>query len=234
MGDEVATYGDARDRVNRIKSHVNAAWDDIKTSYQLRDWVTLGYADWDAMCESEFDGARIALPIGERQQIVADLRSEGMSTRAIGSALGVHHSTVAADISTVGNPTVDTVTGLDGKTRPATVTQTTRTTEATKVEQVVDLDTGEILNDTVTAEVWEAEQGPSLEDALAADPEVRAANVRRRGTALLAYLHHPHPDATELAAIDPDLTEQLASRLSLLAAQYRNAMPRHLSAVKES
>jgi hypothetical protein len=234
MTSEVATYGDARDRIDRIKAHVTAAWSDIVEAYRQRDWITLGYADWDTLCAEEFGGARIALPIEDRREVVADLRGAGMSTRAIGSAIGVHHSTVADDLASVGNPTVEKVTGLDGRTRPATVTTTTRTTEATKVEQVVDLDTGEILNGTVTSEQWEAEQGPSLDDALAADPEVRAANVRRRGTALLAYLHHPHPDATELAAIDADLTEQLAARLSLLAAQYRNAVPRRLSVVKES
>ena len=40
---------------------------------------------------------------------------------------------------------LDSRTGADGRTRPAKVTQTTRTTEATKVERDVDLDTGEIV-----------------------------------------------------------------------------------------
>ncbi|MFD7982126.1 hypothetical protein ACFV4M_01935 [Kitasatospora indigofera] len=47
----------------------------------------------------------------------------GMSTRAIGSAVGVHHDTVHRDVqATVGNPTVDghsTVLSLDGRERPA-------------------------------------------------------------------------------------------------------------------
>jgi hypothetical protein len=52
------------------------------------------------------------------------LRGEGMSLRAIAAETGVHHSTVAADLSGVGSdPTPDppptSVTGLDGKTCPA-------------------------------------------------------------------------------------------------------------------
>jgi hypothetical protein len=66
-----------------------------------------------------------------RRQLTADdrkalsllLRQGGMSYRAIGQRLGVHHDTVRDDIvkATVGNPTLqpDRIIGRDGKLRPA-------------------------------------------------------------------------------------------------------------------
>lgn len=57
---------------------------------------------------------RIALPIADRQQAVADLHSEGMSTRAIGSALGLSKDTIAR--TPVADETPVPVIGTDGKT----------------------------------------------------------------------------------------------------------------------
>lgn len=111
---------EARQRLERVKSGVERIWDDLVALYQGRAWIVLGYASWESLCDAELDGARIALPRQQRQEVVCDLRGAGMSTRAIASAVGVHHSTVADDLATVGNPTVDVVTGLDGRTRTAT------------------------------------------------------------------------------------------------------------------
>lgn len=108
----------ARQRIDRIKAHVTAAWSDIVEAYRQRDWITLGYRDWDQMCEVEFGGARIALPVAERQQVVADLRGEGLSTRAIASAVGVDDKTVRNDLG--GAEISAPVIGQDGKTYPAT------------------------------------------------------------------------------------------------------------------
>lgn len=83
---------------------------------------------------------RRQLPIAERRQVVADLREQGHSLRAIGGALGVSKDTVAKDVEQVSTPrhlpeapkvasidtnlvSVDTtperVTGTDGKSYPA-------------------------------------------------------------------------------------------------------------------
>ena len=93
---------DARARIDRIKSHVTAAWDDIITAYRERDWLALGYATWYDLCEREFGGARIALPLDDRREVVAELTGAGMSTRAIGAALGVDHKTVVNDRNATG------------------------------------------------------------------------------------------------------------------------------------
>lgn len=58
----------------------------------------------------------------QRREVVADLRAEGHSLRAIAGAVGVSHPTVLADIEATGKslPVPERVVGLDGKSRPAT------------------------------------------------------------------------------------------------------------------
>lgn len=48
---------------------------------------------------------RRQLPTDQRREVVADLREDGHSLRAIGKAVGVHHSVVADDLEAVGFPT---------------------------------------------------------------------------------------------------------------------------------
>ena len=118
---------EAKRRVDRVKSGVERIWDDLVVLYRERAWSVLGYQSWDALCDAEFGGTRIALPRQQRQEVVCDLRESGMSTRAIASAVGVAVGTVASDLeATVQNRTVDqpaTITGLDGRTRRATPTR---------------------------------------------------------------------------------------------------------------
>lgn len=118
---EIATLEieDAKRRLDRVKSGVERIWDDLVALYQGRAWVALGYSSWDALCDAELDGARIALPKEARREVVGELRTAGMSTRAIGVAVGVGKSTIVRDLqfSSVPNGTVETITGLDGKRR---------------------------------------------------------------------------------------------------------------------
>jgi hypothetical protein len=56
---------------------------------------------------------------GERQEMVAMLSAEGMSTRAIAPIVGVDRKTVERDVRGGTNvPPIETVEGLDGKTYP--------------------------------------------------------------------------------------------------------------------
>lgn len=115
MSEVVAT---ARERVDRIKALVGAARSDIIDSYRQRDWIALGYDSWDGLCSAEF-GTVLRLSIEDRQQAVAELSDAGMSSRAIGAALGVGIGTVSRDLSGVPNGTpARPTTGLDGKTYP--------------------------------------------------------------------------------------------------------------------
>jgi len=114
---------EARDRLARVKAHVTAAWDDLIALYQRRAWIALGHSSWDALCDAELDGTRIALPRQERRQVVGKMRDAGMSTRAIGQAVGVSYDTVQKDVKTTDRNLSDppaTVTSLDGRQRPAT------------------------------------------------------------------------------------------------------------------
>lgn len=112
---------EAKRRVDRVKSGVERIWDDLVVLYRERAWSVLGYQSWDALCDAEFGGTRIALPRQQRHEVVCDLRESGMSTRAIASAIGVNQSTIARDLAaTDANASVESVLSLDGRTRTAT------------------------------------------------------------------------------------------------------------------
>jgi len=120
-------------KIARTGEHLSAL---IQSAWRGRVWIALGHESW-----AEWAGVHLAgmqLPRIERREVVAELHAEGMSTRAIATAVGAHHSTVADDLAGVGFPTpapaidaaiveaevIDTPTvtiGLDGKTytRPA-------------------------------------------------------------------------------------------------------------------
>ena len=109
----------ARELTDRIRVGVDAVWDMIKRAYTSRAWSVLGYSSWDDYCTREFGTSRIRLPREERQEVVASMREIGMSTRAIASATGTSHQTVANSLNAgVKNLTPDPapITGTDGKT----------------------------------------------------------------------------------------------------------------------
>jgi hypothetical protein len=119
---ELATSRSARQRVDQIKTGVEAIWHLIVESYQARDWETLGYATWDEMCSREFGTSRLRLPREERQDVIASLRESGLSLRAIASVTGDSEPTVRRALSTAPNDAVETVVGVNGKTyRPHAV-----------------------------------------------------------------------------------------------------------------
>lgn len=134
---------EARERVGRVKSAITQAREDLVSLWRERAWVALGYASWDELCDTEF-GVRMALPRNERREVVNELRREGMSTRAIGSALGVHGTTVVGDLkATAEKSAVDepeTVTSLDGRQRPASFPPRTPPAPAVPVPPAVPLD----------------------------------------------------------------------------------------------
>lgn len=110
---ELATVATAQARRDRIKAGLATLWDDIKAAWRHRDWIALGYESWDAMCAGEYRMG-LSLPRDERPEIVADLRAEGMSTRAIAAATGISDITVRRDLTGASN--VAPVVGMDGKT----------------------------------------------------------------------------------------------------------------------
>lgn len=150
--DLVPTIGadEARERLARVRAHVEQAGTDLTALYQGRAWLALGHDSWESLCDAELGGVRIALPRAERREVVAGMREAGMPVRAIAAATGVSVGTVASDISRSEVNTSE-VLGRDGKTYPAKVTTTER------VERHVDLDTGEIVADPYAAGVAAAD-----------------------------------------------------------------------------
>ncbi|GAB2666426.1 hypothetical protein [Nocardia goodfellowii] len=118
---ETVTSEVARELTDRIRAHVETAWELIQQAYLTRAWAALGYDSWDEYCAQEFDRARIRVPREERAEVVASLREIGMSTRAIAVATGVSDYTVRQDLAGARNLAPDPyapVTGRDGKSYP--------------------------------------------------------------------------------------------------------------------
>lgn len=90
--------------------------DAIAEAYERRDWVALGHASWDVYCEKEFGEQRLKLTRDQREQAVLAFRGAGMSTRAIGAALGVDNKTVRNDLAGAEYSAPAEVRGSDGKT----------------------------------------------------------------------------------------------------------------------
>lgn len=108
----------ARELVDKIRDAVSVAAGAITEAYRGRAWEALGYESWDALCDAEFGGVRVRIPREERRELVGQLRQEGMSTTAIGIALGISDETARRDASST-NVEVERVMSLDGRLRPA-------------------------------------------------------------------------------------------------------------------
>lgn len=91
----------------------------IAIAYQEQDHLTLGYESWQEYVDTEFSAERLRLPAEHRQKAVAELRLAGLSTRAIGTAIGVSRETVRRDLAGDTNVSPEEITGADGKTYSA-------------------------------------------------------------------------------------------------------------------
>ncbi|HZM83744.1 MAG TPA: hypothetical protein VFC19_49125 [Candidatus Limnocylindrales bacterium] len=119
--DKALTAEQARTLTDGIRARVADLLPFIKQAYEGRADQALGYATWHEYCMAELSGIRI--PLTDRPAAVAELRQNGMSTRAIGSALGIGQTQVVRDLSRLNtNGSVDQperVVSLDGRGRPA-------------------------------------------------------------------------------------------------------------------
>jgi transposase-like protein len=89
----------ARVLTDKIKIAVEGTWHLITEAYQSGAHLSLGYSSWDEYVLREFGTSRLRLPREERQEVVGSMRDSGMSIRAIASAVGMNHQTVANDLS---------------------------------------------------------------------------------------------------------------------------------------
>jgi hypothetical protein len=105
----------ARGLVDRIKTTWQDMSDAIVQLWEGRGWPALDYDSWDDLCAAELN-LKLQLPMMARRSIVGNLSGHGMSTRAIGSALGVDPKTVVNDRRAgVESSTPAEIIGTDGK-----------------------------------------------------------------------------------------------------------------------
>lgn len=110
---------EARLLVDSIRVDITDVGERIATAYLGRAWIGLGYADWDALCDAEFVGARLRVPREVRVELVQSLSAAGLSTRSAAKALGVGQRTIVRDLASGesdDSPSERTpVVGKDGK-----------------------------------------------------------------------------------------------------------------------
>ena len=116
---ETLTIEEVDEKERTIKTALEVAAEEMTALWRGRAWEVKGYDTW----QEYLDGSGLTVAWADasaRQQIVLDLREEGMSQRAIADAVGVAQSTVHEDLSaTDRNRSVGRVPvlGLDGKVR---------------------------------------------------------------------------------------------------------------------
>lgn len=94
---EQCSEATARTLTDQLRQSLTISWELLVEAYQRRAWAALGYATWDAYTDAELGTTRLRIPREQRREVVASMTEAGMSTRAIGSALGVDHKTVVND-----------------------------------------------------------------------------------------------------------------------------------------
>lgn len=210
------TADEAEECIAGIRAAVTRGWEWIAKAVNGRAWIALGYESWDAMCQDRLDGVRLALPRAERQEAVAQLREQGVSTRAIASGLGIDRNTVMKDARLAESQPV-AVTSLDGRQRPATQPPhpTAKVTETTKTETFVDTATGEIVEQLDDAERTMVD---AINERLPnAAGEIAAARLRSRwSSAIAAASAIPTMNEEDVAAV---LTPSEISAAHLMARE---------------
>lgn len=107
-------YDKAHAATTFINQRANEFADDMADlmfdAFSHRVWIGLGYESWEEW-RSTLNPKRT---VTERKAMVAKMRAKGMSIRAIGSGLGVSHTTVQRDLPP-GTDVPPEVTGSDGK-----------------------------------------------------------------------------------------------------------------------
>lgn len=114
------SYDDVRRSIATTLTHLERAAEQVVWQIENKVWTVLGYGDWDEMREAEYRGAAVMVPRADRPELVARLRSEGLSQKQIGDTIGVTDRTVANDlnrkVSVEDQPA--TITNSRGQVRP--------------------------------------------------------------------------------------------------------------------
>jgi hypothetical protein len=167
------TEGEVRRSILAAQTHLERAAEEIVWQIENRAWEQIGYSSWDAMREAEYGGAAVIVPRADRPQLVARLRSEGLSQQSIGDTLGVTDRTVANDLNrniSDEDQQPPTIVNARGQERPTTYTP--------RPPANVDPNTGEILDAATVSEPRNPPRRSLVDSARDAGQELRKAIER--------------------------------------------------------
>ena len=96
VNDAVSRVREIREDLARIAFSWQRLGENVAKAYDRRDWEKLGYQTWKEYCAAEYSSDQLPrAPKAELSQLVSSLAANaGMSTRAIGDALGIGKCTV--------------------------------------------------------------------------------------------------------------------------------------------
>ncbi len=111
---------EARELTDELRADYGSLQVKISTAWSGRIWLALGYESWQDYLDEEFRDVSLRPPKELQEQVIAELREAGMSTRGIASATDLSQPTVVRRLSVPGDSNEspeknEPVIGLDGK-----------------------------------------------------------------------------------------------------------------------
>lgn len=118
---ERPSYGEVMASVDRTKSSLEDAAQEIIWQIERSAWEVLGYRDWNEMREEVYGGAAFMVPRAERPELVARMRRLGLTQQEIADTAGVSRPTVVNDLSSLSGTDIEapTIVNARGQQRPA-------------------------------------------------------------------------------------------------------------------
>ena len=86
-----------RASINKARRSLEVAASEIVWQIEMEAWRTLGYQSWSAMREAEYGGAAFMVPSKSRPEIVARIRTAGLTQRETAETVGVTEQTIYND-----------------------------------------------------------------------------------------------------------------------------------------
>jgi hypothetical protein len=121
----IITPDDVRASIKRAKRSLEKAAEEIVWQVEMEAWRTLGYRSWSAMREAEYGGAAFMVPARQRPELVARMRSAGLTNQEAADTAGISEPTARRDFAESSNDDSEPappITNSRGQQRPATYT----------------------------------------------------------------------------------------------------------------
>jgi len=126
------TEADVRRSITIAREHGQSFFAQIMWQIENEAWTKVGYASWDEMWDTEYQGIRVVVERSERPELVARGRDAGLSQEQMAKTFGVDQGTVSRDLNRqmadekdpnmqkhIETPTTTTRTNSRGQERPA-------------------------------------------------------------------------------------------------------------------